>query len=91
VPSFRKGTVNIGDRQRGRLMASSVINCDPERDSIAAALQTLYSDEFQASLDSVRNPYGDGGASDRIVALIKAAELNGILKKRFYDWAISCE
>jgi GDP/UDP-N,N'-diacetylbacillosamine 2-epimerase (hydrolysing) len=91
VPSFRKGSINIGDRQRGRLMASSVINCDPERDSIAAALQTLYSDEFQASLDSVRNPYGDGGASDRIVALVKAAELNGILKKHFYDCAITCE
>jgi len=91
VPSFRKGTVNIGDRQRGRLMASSVINCAPKRDSIAAALQTLYSDEFKATLDSVRNPYGDGGASYRIVSLIKAAELNGILKKRFYDCAISCE
>lgn len=91
VPSFRKGSINIGDRQRGRLMASSVINCDPERDSIAAALQTLYSNEFQASLDSVGNPYGDGGASDRIVALLKAADLNGILKKRFYDCAITCE
>lgn len=91
VPSFRKGTVNIGDRQRGRLMASSVINCAPERGDIAAALQTLYSDEFQASLDSARNPYGDGGASDRIVAIIKAAELNGILKKRFYDCATTCE
>ncbi len=91
VPSFRKGTVNIGDRQRGRLMASSVINCGPQRDSIAAALKKLYSDEFQASLDSVRNPYGDGGASDRIVAILKAVELNEILKKRFYDCAIKCE
>lgn len=91
VPSFRKGTVNIGDRQRGRLMAGSVINCAPERDSIAAALQALYSNEFQASLSYVRNPYGDGGASDRIVAIIKAAELNGILKKRFYDCAVTCE
>jgi len=90
VPSFRKGTINIGDRQRGRLMASSVINCAPERDCIAAALKTLYSDEFKATLDSVRNPYGDGGASEKIVALIKAADLNGILKKRFNDCAISC-
>jgi GDP/UDP-N,N'-diacetylbacillosamine 2-epimerase (hydrolysing) len=87
VPSFRKGTINIGDRQRGRLMADSVINCDPERASIGAALHTLYSDQFQASLATVRNPYGDGGASDKIVALVKAAELDGILKKHFFDCA----
>ena len=90
VPSFRKGTVNIGDRQRGRLMADSVINCDPQRASIGAALHTLYSNQFQASLATVRNPYGDGGASDKIVALIKAAELDGILKKRFFDCATPC-
>lgn len=90
VPSFRKGTVNIGDRQRGRLMADSVINCDPERASIGAALHTLYSKQFQASLAAVCNPYGDGGASDKIVALIKAAELDGILKKRFFDCATPC-
>jgi GDP/UDP-N,N'-diacetylbacillosamine 2-epimerase (hydrolysing) len=91
VPSFRKGTVNIGDRQRGRLMADSVINCDPNRASISAAIETLYSKEFQANLIKVRNPYGDGGASEKIVAHLKTVELDGILKKRFYDCAISCE
>lgn len=90
VPSFQKGTVNIGDRQRGRLMAGSVIKCDPERASISAALHTLYSNQFQTSLATVRNPYGDGGASDKIVAYIKTAELDGILKKRFYDCAMIC-
>jgi GDP/UDP-N,N'-diacetylbacillosamine 2-epimerase (hydrolysing) len=87
VPSFQKGTVNIGDRQRGRLMAGSVIKCDPERASISAALHTLYSNKFQTSLATVRNPYGDGGASDKIVAYIKTVALDGILKKRFYDCA----
>jgi GDP/UDP-N,N'-diacetylbacillosamine 2-epimerase (hydrolysing) len=91
VPSFRKGTVNIGDRQRGRLMAASVINCDPSRASIGAALHTLYSSQFKANLATVRNPYGEGGASDKIVAYIKTAELDGILKKRFYDCATRCE
>jgi GDP/UDP-N,N'-diacetylbacillosamine 2-epimerase (hydrolysing) len=90
VPSFQKGTVNIGDRQRGRLMAASVINCKPDRASIAAALATLYSASFQASLGAVRNPYGDGGASDKIVTQIKAADLDGILKKRFYDCPTPC-
>lgn len=91
VPSFRKGTINIGDRQRGRLMASSVINCDPERSSIEAALRTLYSHSFQASLATVRNPYGEGGASEKIVAHIKTVVLDGILKKRFYDCGTTCE
>ena len=91
VPSFRKGTINIGDRQRGRLMANSVINCDPERSSIGAALRTLYSHSFQASLAAVTNPYGEGGASEKIVAHIKTADLDGILKKRFYNCGLSCE
>ena len=91
VPSFHKGTVNIGDRQRGRLMADSLINCEPDRASISAALRILYSNQFQASLADVRNPYGDGGASDKIVMHLKTAELNGILKKRFYDCSTLCE
>jgi GDP/UDP-N,N'-diacetylbacillosamine 2-epimerase (hydrolysing) len=91
VPSFRKGTINIGDRQRGRLMANSVINCDPDRSSIGVALRTLYSHSFQASLATVSNPYGEGGASEKIVAHIKTTELDGILKKRFHDCGTPCE
>ena len=84
APSLGIGTVNIGDRQLGRLQAQSVINCLPDRQSIATALQRLYSDEFRFGLGSVRNPYGDGGASPRIVAALRQAELDGLLKKRFY-------
>lgn len=83
APSFGVGTINIGDRQRGRLQAQSVINCLPDRKSIAAALQRLYSEEFRAGLASALNPYGDGGASARIVELLRCAELGGMLKKRF--------
>jgi len=85
VPSFRKGTVNIGDRQRGRLKADSVIDCAPERESIAAALRTLYSPEFQAELASVRNPYGEGGASEKVVRVLQEYPLDTLLKKTFYD------
>jgi GDP/UDP-N,N'-diacetylbacillosamine 2-epimerase (hydrolysing) len=85
VPSFRKGTINIGDRQGGRLRAESVIDCAPTRAAIGAALQQLYSPEFQASLPSVRNPYGESGASEKIVNTIKQVDLTNILKKRFYD------
>jgi GDP/UDP-N,N'-diacetylbacillosamine 2-epimerase (hydrolysing) len=85
VPSLNKGTINIGDRQRGRLKADSVIDCKAKRDSIAAALKRLYSPEFQAGLKSVSNPYGDGGASERVVDVIGRIPLDGILKKHFFD------
>jgi GDP/UDP-N,N'-diacetylbacillosamine 2-epimerase (hydrolysing) len=85
VPSFKKGTINIGDRQRGRLQASSVINCEPTRESIDAALAKLYSADFQASLKGVCNPYGEGGASEKVVKTIKHFEINGIAKKFFHD------
>jgi GDP/UDP-N,N'-diacetylbacillosamine 2-epimerase (hydrolysing) len=85
VPSFKKGTVNIGDRQRGRLQAASVINCEPTHRSIAAAVERLYSSDFQAGLGQVRNPYGEGGASEKILETIKHYSIDGIAKKAFYD------
>ncbi len=87
VPSFKKGTINIGDRQRGRLQAESVINCAPTRPSIAAALERLYNADFQASLSQVRNPYGEGGASEKVVKSIKNYAIDGLAKKAFYDLA----
>lgn len=86
VPSFKKGTINIGDRQRGRLKATSVIDCQPSRKAILAALQRLYSAEFQASLGSVVNPYGTGGASEAVVAILESTSFNQLLKKCFFDW-----
>jgi GDP/UDP-N,N'-diacetylbacillosamine 2-epimerase (hydrolysing) len=85
VPSFRKGTINIGDRQRGRLQAASIINCEPTRHDIAAALKRLYSAEFQLALQHVRNPYGEGGASEKAVEVLKWYPLQALLKKTFYD------
>lgn len=88
VPSFGKGTINIGDRQRGRLQATSVINSVPDRKNIAAAIKKLYSADFQVSLSKVCNPYGEGGASEKIVTTIKNYAIDGIAKKAFYDLPI---
>jgi GDP/UDP-N,N'-diacetylbacillosamine 2-epimerase (hydrolysing) len=85
VPSFKKGTINIGDRQRGRLQATSVINSEPVRSNISAALKRLYSADFQASLLEVRNPYGDGGASEKVVDTLRRFAIAGLTKKVFYD------
>jgi GDP/UDP-N,N'-diacetylbacillosamine 2-epimerase (hydrolysing) len=85
VPSLYKGTINIGDRQRGRIQADSVINSEPTRESIAVALAKLYSADFQASLIKVTNPYGEGGASTKVVNTLKHYPLEDIVKKTFYD------
>ena len=85
APSFQIGTVNIGDRQRGRLKAASVIDCEPDHDSIRHALEKLYSSSFQEHLASVRNPYGEGGASLAIVKILETSIFDRLLKKQFYD------
>jgi GDP/UDP-N,N'-diacetylbacillosamine 2-epimerase (hydrolysing) len=85
VPSFKKGTINIGDRQRGRLRAASVIDCESARASIRSALNELFSEEFQSQLPAVENPYGNGGASDAVVATLEKHQLDDLLKKRFHD------
>lgn len=84
APSFKKGTVNVGDRQRGRLKASSVIDCAPERQAIANAVKQLYTPEFQSILNTVENPYGTGGASEHVVKTISHFPLDNVLKKTFY-------
>jgi GDP/UDP-N,N'-diacetylbacillosamine 2-epimerase (hydrolysing) len=85
APALRKGTINIGGRQRGRLKAESVIDCAANRDSIREALGRLYESDFQLKLATVRNPYGGGGASKKVVRLIRESSLDGILEKAFHD------
>lgn len=88
VPSFKKGTINIGDRQRGRIKAESVIDCEPTTESISNAIKKLYSTDFQETLKTVVNPYGTGGASEAIVKILEDISLDNILKKKFYDLEI---
>lgn len=85
VPSFKKGTINIGERQRGRLRAASIIDCEANVDSIKEAIIKLYSKDFQLSLSSVINPYGSGGASQKIVSLLESVNLKDVLKKSFHN------
>lgn len=85
APSFQIGTINIGDRQKGRIKADSVIDCKPDKKDIEQAFKRLYSNEFQESLKLVKNPYGDGIASKEIVKVLKSVDLDNILKKSFFD------
>lgn len=85
VPSLKKGTINIGTRQRGRLQALSVINCPPEAERISDALKKLYSENFRSTLDRTINPYGEGDASNKVVKVLKNVKLTGMVQKTFYD------
>jgi len=85
VPFFRKPTINIGDRQTGRLKASSVIDCSSEHEAISGAIAQALSSSFRDGLKNVRSLYGDGQASTTMKQLLKTVELNDILRKTFFD------
>ena len=91
APSFKIGTVNIGDRQKGRIKSKSVIDCSPLKKDILAAIKRLYSSFFKCELEKIANPYGIGGASKKIASIIQKVSLTNILKKSFYDLRVSNE
>lgn len=88
APSFGVGTVNIGDRQSGRLKATSVIDCVPTRDDIVRALRQLRDPVFVAGLADTVNPYGGGGAAAAIIEVLRTVSLDNLIKKRFHDLQI---
>lgn len=87
VPSFKIPSINIGDRQKGRIQAESIINCMPERSDIEGAIRKAISTEFNMKIRDVVNPYGIGNTSDVIVETTTDYLLNDKLKvqKPFYD------
>ncbi len=82
APSLKKPTVNIGDRQKGRLKAASVLDCIPKKEDIVNALQKAISKDFGKSLIKVKNLYGSGNVAKKIV---KEFLKKILLKKEFYD------
>jgi len=87
APSFGIPTINIGDRQKGRLQSSSVINCKPVYLQIDKAITLALSEEFKKKAISCINPYGHGNTSKKIVDTIKdfLSSDKIDLKKKFYD------
>ncbi len=85
APSFKVATINIGDRQKGRLKANSVLDCLPEKKEIIDMINYSYSETFQNILKKVVNPYGEAGASEKIKDVLKKSNLENILLKHFYD------
>ena len=85
APTFKIGTINIGDRQKGRLKAESIIDCEPTKKSIRLAIDKLYGHKFQKDIYSVQNPYGDGDAIEKIMSILSNKPIPEDMKKDFYD------
>lgn len=84
--SFQLPVVNIGRRQEGRPRSGNVLDCDDSAGGIQVALERALSAEFRAYCRGVKNLYGDGGAAERIVGVLRAVELDErLLIKRFFD------
>jgi UDP-N-acetylglucosamine 2-epimerase len=85
APAVPVPTVNIGDRQRGRPRATSVVDCSEDPQAIAHALRTALSAEFRAGLSETVSPYGTGGSSERIAEVLCHIPLAGLHDKPFQD------
>lgn len=83
APSFKIATVNIGDRQKGRIKAESVIDCGYNKDEIKMAISKAISKDFKEKIKNIFNPYGDGKTSQRILQILRNFEIY-TLKKDFY-------
>ena len=82
VPSFKKPTVNIGDRQKGRLSAASIIDCKSEVKAIEQAILQV----FEMDCSTVYNPYGEGNASSKIIHHLKQIQdPQQLIAKHFYS------
>lgn len=85
APALKVPTVNIGDRQRGRLSAHSVLHCTPLNDDIRKTIALALSPAFRVQLQDVTPPYGGSGASQAIQKILKRTALDNLLKKTFHD------
>lgn len=85
VPSFGIPTLNIGDRQKGRIASESVVNCGTSKDEIIAGLRRCLSPQMQLTAKTAVNPYDKAGTAATILYTLKHADLDALRTKHFYD------
>jgi len=85
APGFKTATINIGDRQKGRVKPESVIDCKANKEDLGVAIKILYSEKFQRNLKNIINPYGEGGASVKTKEVLKEVDLSDLIYKNFRD------
>ena len=76
APTFGLPAVNIGRRQEGRCQGANVINCDHDYESIYKSINQAISNDFRSSLIGMKNPYGDGKSSSRIIDILQSIEVD---------------
>ena len=84
APSLKVPTINIGDRQKGRIRAKSIIDCKGTEEDIKRALVIIYDKNFRENLQNIDNPYGDGNSASKIKNILKVHKINSI-EKSFYN------
>lgn len=85
VPSFGIPTLNIGDRQKGRIAAKSVVNCGTSKEEIAIGLQTILSETVQEKAKKRSNPYEKEGTTDAILQVLRSIPIENLIQKSFYN------
>ncbi len=85
APTFKIGSVNIGDRQKDRLKAISIIDCLPYKRNIISSIKKIYTKNFIRKIKKMKNPYGIGGASFKAYRILKKIKTKNLIKKKFYD------
>lgn len=85
APSLKTITINIGDRQRGRTQANTVLNCAVDKEAILNCFKQIKTSAVQETRKNVISPYGDGGTADKIVKILSAVDLKKLHIKEFYN------
>lgn len=85
VPSFGVPTVNIGDRQKGRIRSESVIDCEPTSEDIIKTIRKVTDKNFAENIKHVKNPYAKPGTAKEIINKLLNVKLENIMKKTFWD------
>lgn len=85
APSLKTATINIGNRQKGRVQASSIVNVPIEEKALLNAFKKIKHPEFKKKVSNCENPYGDGNTAHRIVEILKTIDLGVLPPKSFYN------
>lgn len=85
APTLKKVAINVGDRQKGRLKAASVLDCREEAAAIVEAIERGASPAFQKAVEDVRNPYGDGQTVSKMIGILERLDVRDFARKKFFD------
>ncbi len=85
MPTFKNFSINIGERQSGRIRAKSIIDCDSRTKNISKSIKFALNPANKKKIKNIINPYGSGGASKKIIKILKHKNFNNLILKNFYN------